>query len=221
MREARTLWRKSVAASKAEGADESAANRLMQLARAEALYGNTRTARQLVAEALAISSERFVLGFAADALAFAEDTAGAQSLIDRSARDLPPTDTLGQQIFLPIRRATVELNRGRPATALEALAPFDQYDCRCRTNPLYVRARAQADAGRSTEAVATFRTIIGVSKADIDVLTPFAHLGLARVAAKSGIRQRHGGRIRICLHSGRTPIPTCPRCKRPERNTRH
>jgi len=87
-------------------------------------------------------------------------------------------------------RAAIELGRRQPAVALQALAPADPYDCNaCRPTQRYqhyVRARAHAGAGQSAEALAEFRRVIDGAAAGIDVLTPFAHLGLARVASKSG-----------------------------------
>jgi Protein kinase domain/Tetratricopeptide repeat len=50
----------------------------------------------------------------------------------------------------------------------------------------YLRARARAGAGQTAEALAEFRRLIDSAGAGIDALTPFAYLGLARVAVKSG-----------------------------------
>jgi eukaryotic-like serine/threonine-protein kinase len=186
LREARSLVEKSVAASRSDGDVEGVAGGLIAMARVEAWYGNQLAARGVVPQALAVSSERRLLGLASDALSEAGDPSGAAALVERSAREVPSTDTVGQQIFLPIRRAAIELARGKPAQALAAMAPADQYPCSCHTYQHYVRARAHAALGHTTEALADFRTIIDESHADIDALTPFAYLGLARAAAKSG-----------------------------------
>jgi eukaryotic-like serine/threonine-protein kinase len=190
MRDSRALTEKCIATSRAEGNVEGAANQLLQLARAEALYGDVVSARRIVPEALATSSERFLLALAAGVLAEAGDLSGARSLVDRSAREYAPTDTIGQQTLLPTMRAAIELGRGQPAAALQALAPSDQYDCNtCRSTQRYqhyLRARARAGAGQTAEALAEFRRLIDGAGAGIDALTPFAYLGLARVAGKSG-----------------------------------
>jgi serine/threonine protein kinase/tetratricopeptide (TPR) repeat protein len=190
MRDSRALTERCIATSTAEGNVEGAANQLLQLARAEALYGNAFAARRIVPEALAKSAERFLLALAAGALAEAGDISDARSLVDRSAREYAPTDTIAQQTLLPTMRAAIEVGRRQPAVALQALAPADPYDCNaCRPTQRYqhyVRARAHAGAGQTAEALAEFRRVIDGAAAGIDVLTPFAHLGLARVASKSG-----------------------------------
>ena len=87
MRDSRALTERCIATSTAEGNVEGAANQLLQLARAEALYGNGFAARRIVPEALAKSAERFLLALAAGALAEAGDISDARSLVDRSGRE--------------------------------------------------------------------------------------------------------------------------------------
>jgi tetratricopeptide (TPR) repeat protein len=189
MQEARATSRQAVQASRTDGNLEAAANQFLLLARAEALFGNAAAARQLAQGALGLSEERFVLGFAADAFAAAGDVAKANALIERAARAFLPTDTMGQQIFLPSRRANVALASGRAAEALEALAPAQPYECPCMPFIEYVRATARAAVGQHAAAIAEFRRIIAVPRGERHLLL----LRAARAGARRGEERRYRG----------------------------
>ena len=191
MREARALAQKSIESAKAAGDVEAASDQLLHLARAEALYGNTAAARRLVTEALATASDRTLLGRAARSRIDAGDVPGARTLLDRLTQEFPSSNTMERQIFLPAANAAIELSLGHPAAAVEALAPSDPYDDGCVCGPYlryqrYVRAHARAATGQSAEALADFRALIDATRADFDLLTPFAYLSLARTASRSG-----------------------------------
>lgn len=185
------LAQQSIASATVEGDPEGAAERLLRLALAEALYGNLPAARHLVPKALSMSSERTLLARAARVLAEAGDVPGARALVDQAAREFATTDTMERQIFLSTVRAAIELGLGQPAAAVQALVPTDQYGDGCVCGPYlryqrYVRAYARAGTGQTAQAMADFRALVDATPTDFDVLAPFAYLGLARVAGKSG-----------------------------------
>ena len=57
----------------------------------------------------------------------------------------------------------------------------------------YVRGMARAATGETAAAIADFRRIIAVPRADSGIFLPFAQLGLARAAAKGGDPRRAKG----------------------------
>lgn len=117
MQDARVLAQQSIASATAEGDPEGAAERLLRLALAEALYGNLPAAHRLVPKALSMSSERTLLGRAARVLAEAGDVPGARTLVEQAARELAATDTMERQIFLSTVRA-ICWRSGRMPTAI-------------------------------------------------------------------------------------------------------
>jgi tetratricopeptide (TPR) repeat protein/predicted Ser/Thr protein kinase len=186
MRAAREMALAGISHDKADANPEGAADIGIGLAIAEALYGNVSDARKVAADAVALTSERFTLGGAADALAWAGDPAGASALLDRASRVFPASDTLGQEIFLPIRRAGLLLAEHKPAEALVMLRTINQYDSPQRVQAHVVRAMALMATGSTAEAIAEFRKMIDAGATPLDVRNPFVSLGLARAAAKSG-----------------------------------
>jgi tetratricopeptide (TPR) repeat protein len=186
MRAAREMTLTGISHDRADANPEGAAGTGIGLAIAEALYGNVSDARKVVADAVALTSERFTLGGAADALAWAGDPAGASALLNRAAPDFPASDTLGQQIFLPIRRAGLLLAEHKPAEALETLRSTDQYDSPQRGQAHLVRATALMAVGSTAEAITQFRRMLDSRGTVLDARNPFVYLGLARAAAKSG-----------------------------------
>jgi hypothetical protein len=169
-----------------DGNREGAAGQLVRLGSIEAWFGNTTAARDLAREALTLSDERFVLGAAGETLAEAGYLDDGAAAIERAAAQFPATDTLGQHLFLPGRRASLELARGHAAAGLAALTPSEPYDGVVRPYNRFTRARIRAALGQTAEAIADFRHIIEFPIPYISAITPFARLGLARTATKSG-----------------------------------
>jgi eukaryotic-like serine/threonine-protein kinase len=93
----------------------------------EAEFGNAAAAKQNVAAALALSSEREVKLLAALALARAGDGAGAKKLV-APLENPAPTDTMLKLFCLPTIDAAIAINAGNPAEAvqvLEATMPYE------------------------------------------------------------------------------------------------
>jgi eukaryotic-like serine/threonine-protein kinase len=159
-----------------------------------ALYGNVQSARQLTAEAMALSNGRDVQYAAALAVGVAGDS--EQSM--RLGNDLSqrfPDDTVVQFNYLPTLRAQIYLNRRDHANALAALqvaAPYElgvggSNNFSIGLYPVYLRGEAYLAAHQGVQAAAEFQKILDwrgvVVNAPIGAL---AHLGFARAYAQSG-----------------------------------
>jgi tetratricopeptide (TPR) repeat protein len=160
------------------------------LALGEALVGNAGLARRKAAEALAIDRGPERLIQAARALGLSGDVAQASSLADEAERTMPSTHTLFHAVELPIARASIELGRGAPEKALDALKPAAPYERGSGAGALYLRGQAHLAAGRGKEAADAFRKVAedraGGPLYFVGLQAELAVLGLARAAALSG-----------------------------------
>ncbi|MFQ5776938.1 MAG: protein kinase [Terriglobia bacterium] len=191
LQEAREFSRQAVALMRRGGANELAAAFTCFAAVMEAQFGNSRRAREQAAAALAIARSRDVMTTAAITLALAGDLGQAEKLINELAEGFP-TDTLVNNVWLPMARSALELHRGNATKAVELLraaAPYELGAPRFGSGfePTYVRGQAYLGAGAGTEAAREFQKILdhrGVNP--ISPLNALAHLGLGRAHALSG-----------------------------------
>jgi len=182
-----------------EGVDTAARRKLKQnvaaflghLGMQEAYVGNAALARQRVADALTMDQSPERLIEAAHVLGISGGTARASALAEEADHKTPSTDTLFHAIDLPRARAAIELGRGAPARALDALKPAAPYERGLFGNTLlYLRGLAHLEAGQGAEAAADFQKVLdnpGAGPPDtIPIANALAHLGLARAVALSG-----------------------------------
>ncbi len=149
----------------------------------EVLLGYPEEARPWAEEALKISQGESTA--AAVTLALAGDAARAKSVMD-DLNKRHPTDTLMQELEIPQIRAAIEIQRGNPSGAIEALHSAERYE-RTHVGPTYLRGLAYLRLKSGKEAVAEFIKVIkrkGISPMDIQ--HPLAQLGLARAYALAG-----------------------------------
>jgi len=148
-------------------------------ARADALSGNCRTARQLRRPALA--------------LAMCGDASEAEELAAETSR-LFPNGTLWNTVHLPAIRAAIVLRRGQPAKAVELLASASPYE-RAYPEAAYLRGLAYLRLHKGAEAAAEFRKIVDHRGANwaSDWRHPYwgqfyslSYLGMARGSALAG-----------------------------------
>jgi tetratricopeptide (TPR) repeat protein/predicted Ser/Thr protein kinase len=148
-------------------------------ARADALSGNCRTARRLGRPALA--------------LAMCGDTALAEKLAGETSK-LFPNGTIWNAVQLPEIRAAVELQRDRPAKALELLASAAPYE-RAYPEAVYLRGLAYLRLHKGAEAAAEFRKILDHKGAswgstwlypNWGLYYSISYVGLARGSALAG-----------------------------------
>jgi eukaryotic-like serine/threonine-protein kinase len=159
----------------------------------EAAFGNITEARQAAAEGLKLDpNSQGVEAETALAYAMVGDQVRAQSLAQHLNQRYP-LDTQVQSLWLPGIQAQLELNRKKPADAVNrlqrALPPIEygsigfinQISC---LYPTYIRGQAYLAAGQGTQAVAEFRKILDHSGIVWNCWTgALAHLGVARANA--------------------------------------
>ncbi len=156
----------------------------------EAMTGNLGLAKKSAAEAMRLSKDREVEYGAALALAIAGEQAGAQTIADSLGTKFP-ADTTVRFTYLPVIRAQIELNRGRPDKALTILkqaAPTEMGVSRSPIDtlfgalyPVYFRGLALNAMGRGGEAATEFRKIIDHSGVVVtDPVGALAYLQLGR-----------------------------------------
>jgi len=188
------------------GAPETAAIWTITWALREAEFGNTAHARQLAANALALTPGRDVELLAALVYSRVGDTASAQKLIEKLDHDYP-VDTLLQSYWLPTVRASLELNRGNATRAIELLQSASPYELGTPSQfqygtlyPVYVRGLAYLKVGQGPQALTEFQKILKHRGVVLNFCTyPLAYVGLARAYALSGDRPRARGAYQAFL----------------------
>jgi len=190
---ARELTRRASVSAQHADEKETAAAYESESAVREALVGNFNPARQQAQSALGLSAGRDVEAISAIALGLAGDAPHATRLADDLALRFPQ-DTIVQFEYLAMIRAASALQAGKPAQAIEALAPAVPYELGSPAQaltfslyPAYLRGEAYVAAHQSSVAAAEFQKIIdhpGV--AQNEPIAALAHLGLARAYALFG-----------------------------------
>ncbi len=192
LRKAREQKQRAVESTGRAGNKESAANRQLDGALREAVFGNLAEARQ---SALAALDEptlgKNAQGVGALTLALAGDSFRSETILDGLASRFPQ-DTLVQSVLLPTARAQIELTRKNPKRSIELLQIALPYELTVTSLngclfPAYVRGEAYLAANQGVAAAAEFekildhRGIVGACEAG-----PLAHLGIARAFAMQG-----------------------------------
>jgi predicted Zn-dependent protease len=112
----------------------------------------------------------------------------AQTQADKLAH-LYPNDTRFNGIWLPLIRATIELQRNNPARAIQFLEPATRYEAAADFQPQYFRGLSCLRLGKGAEAAVEFQKILdhkGQTDLLVSTLYPLARLGLARALSLSG-----------------------------------
>jgi DNA-binding winged helix-turn-helix (wHTH) protein/tetratricopeptide (TPR) repeat protein len=188
LREARRLWSEAARAGAQTGS--AARQALVRVAEAEveALIGDAGRARTAAESALALDQKSDTMLFAAIALALAGDAVRARTLVEAAAPRVKP-GVCSRFVWLPVGRALVEAESGRPDQALDLIRPSSRFE-RGREfglEPLGVRASIELSAGRFGEAAATFEELLRLRAANpLSPWIPYARLGLARARAYAG-----------------------------------
>jgi eukaryotic-like serine/threonine-protein kinase len=194
LRKADELTRQAAASAERVGEKEAAAIYIAEGALHQALFGNSTEARKQAAAALALSNGRDVQFMAAAALAFAGDSAKAESLADDLNKRYPQ-DSIVNFIYLPVIRAQIALIKHDSAKALALLRPDAVYDLGVTgsgaiTTALYVpyvRGMAYLQTGQGQQAAAEFQKIMDNRGAVVNQPNgAAAYVGLARAYALQG-----------------------------------
>lgn len=170
-----------------------------QAARAvwEAAYGNAGEAKRTATAALEVSREREAQYAAALALTLAGDAARSQQLTNDLDQRFPE-DTFVKFSYVPVLRALVDLERGKPAESADRLHVALAYERAANglnfsrsylggLHSAYVRGQALMTAKKYPEAEIEFRKILeNRGLVGLDPIGSLARLQLARALVLSG-----------------------------------
>ncbi len=151
-----------------------------------ATLGLCRQSRTALARAAAFPRAPKVFFGAGIALALCGEPAQAQALNDEATRRYP-SDTLVNEIQVPLIRAALELRRGKRRQTIQILQAVRRYENVSYFYQNHLRGHAWLGEGNGTEAAREFQTILANRGwTALQPLYPLAHLGLARAALLQG-----------------------------------
>jgi class 3 adenylate cyclase/Flp pilus assembly protein TadD len=196
LRKARETSRRAAEASAASEMSEAAAIWEASAALRESDFGHRDLARRGAEAALSHATGKQLWALAALTLARAGEAPRAQALAEKLQQTYP-SDTLLRSYWLPVIRASIELNRGASSKALELLrdaAPYDLADpFPVTSSPLgnmysvYLRGEAYLQAHQGKEAAAEFQNILDHPGLVLNgPIAALAQAQLARASAMSG-----------------------------------
>jgi tetratricopeptide (TPR) repeat protein len=196
---AREFSKKAFESALRDDEKETAAQWKMDLALREVEFGNRPIAKQETAAARALTSSHDTEILAAIAVARAGEVTEAEKL----AKDLEkqyPLDTLVNNYWLPVIRASEEIARNDPTKAIELLQPSAPYELASPVAwsglggpmyPAYLRGEAYLQLHRGNDAAAEYQKIVDHPGFMLACpLGALAHLGMARAALMQGDRAK-------------------------------
>jgi tetratricopeptide (TPR) repeat protein len=196
---AREFSTKAFDSAARDGERETAAQWKMDGALREVEFGNRQIAKQETGAARALTSSHDTEILAAIALARTGDAAEAEKL----AKDLEkqyPLDTLVNNYWLPVIRASEEIVRQNPAKAIQLLQPSTPYELASPVAwsglggpmyPAYLRGEAYLRLRQGNDAAAEYRKIVDHPGFMLACpLGALAQLGVARAFLMVGDRAK-------------------------------
>ena len=186
LEKAHSFMLRSIETDKAAGRKEQAASSQLIWAAIRAATGDTADARKEAADSLKLAESRDIDMLAATTFALAGDSARAETIANKLAKEYP-SDTFINSLALPEARAAIALNRNDPAKAVELLQPALPYDLAQFFEIPYVRGQAYLALHKGAEAAAEFQKILehrGIMRNRI--YGAIAHLQLGRAYAMQG-----------------------------------
>ena len=185
----RDLSKRAASSALHNESPETAAAWQMDLALRDAEFNNVALSRQETASALATASTRDVSILAALALARIGDIAKAKRMADDLAARFP-LNTVINSYWLPTIYASIEIDRGNPARAIELLqttpeyelaSPLPQFEVGGSLYPVYIRGQAYLSLHQGKEAAEEFQKYLDHSGVAVNCpLAALARLQLAR-----------------------------------------
>jgi eukaryotic-like serine/threonine-protein kinase len=177
-----------VTMARESGMNESAANVLVNLAKAKAVYGESDAARENLREALKLADSKDVKLGVARVMALNGQEGEAQKLMENLARE-HPSNTFLNDLDMPVISAASQLNSGQGDAALRTLERVKSFEFGRKAGllPNYVQALAYLRLRRPEEAEAQFNGILAHRGLEpLDPIWVASHLGLARTYALRG-----------------------------------
>jgi eukaryotic-like serine/threonine-protein kinase len=198
---ARDLSKRAADSALHNESPETAAAWQMDVALRDAEFGNVELSRRETASALATASTRDVSILAALALARVGDIEQAKQLADDLAGRFPLNTALNRY-WLPTIYASIEIQRGNPARAVELLqtaaqyelgSPLPQFEVGGSLYPVYVRGQAHLLLRQGKAALGEFQKVLDHRGVTVNSpLGALARLQLARAYVLTGDSTRAG-----------------------------
>ena len=192
---ARALSKRAADSALHNESPETAAAWQMDVALRDAEFENVGLSRRAIASALATASTRDVSILAALALARVGDIDQAKHLADDLAGRFPLNTALNRY-WLPTIYASIEIQRGNPARAVELLqnaaqyelgSPLPQFEVGGSLYPVYVRGQAHLLLRQGKAALGEFQKLLDHRGVTVNSpLGALARLQLARAYVLTG-----------------------------------
>jgi eukaryotic-like serine/threonine-protein kinase len=161
---------------------EAAGDVLSSTAEWAAVLGQCQQIRADLARAAALPRTPLSFFRAGIALALCGDAAQALTLSDEAVKQYPK-NTLVNEIYLPLVRAQIEIQRGNRTQAIHMLQAVSRYESVSFYYQNYLRGQAYLGEQKGAEAAREFQAILDHRGWNpLSPLYPLAHLGLARAA---------------------------------------
>ena len=151
-----------------------------------AQFGDCGKVKEQTRKALDTSHGQLTLALAANALAICGDSGQTESIVSDLVKRFP-TDTLLNEVRLPLIRAHLEMQRGNSTQALQLLEPTRPNGKYLLFPIAYLRGQVYLAERKGPDAAAQFQEILdhrGWSA--LSYFYPLAQLGLARAAVLQG-----------------------------------
>jgi eukaryotic-like serine/threonine-protein kinase len=185
---ARQSYKQAFSLAQHLGLKEFAAALRIIEASCDAELGNMAPARQGAQEALGLSADRDTRTYGATVLALSGDTVRSEKLLAELAKEFP-TDTLLNAVSLPVARAIIAMQQGKPAQAVTALEASLPYELGAGPGgagywPMHIRGEAFLKAHEGAKAATEYKKILDHQGIDpTNPLYALARLGLGRAYA--------------------------------------
>jgi eukaryotic-like serine/threonine-protein kinase len=183
---ARELSNRAAELAQQRNLPEEAANSVSSNAEWAVVFGQCQQSRAEIARAATLSGTTLSFFRAGMALALCNDAAQAQALNDEAIKRYPK-NTIVNEIYLPLIRAELEIQRGNRPQAVQMLQAVSRYESVSFYYPNYLRGQTWLGERNGAEAAREFQTIVDHRGwSPLSPLYPLAHLGLARAAVLQG-----------------------------------
>ena len=186
LRKAREFSTTAIEMAQRRDLKEVAAQITAGAAARDAQLGNCSEVKAQTAKALLLSHDRITVSLSANALAVCGDLVQTKTLIDELARRFP-TDSLINEVRIPLIEAQVEMERGNPGQAIQLLEKTKLYEGNILFPIAYLRGQAYLAERKDTEAAAQFQQILNNRGwSALSYFYPLAYVGVARAAVLQG-----------------------------------
>jgi eukaryotic-like serine/threonine-protein kinase len=167
-------------------AKEVAAGYAVESALLGSVFGQCSPIKTTTSQSSGLERNITFLTRGAVALALCGEAGQEQSFVDELTKQ-HPKDTLINSLWIPVIRASLQINRNNPTEALQLLESSKRYEAAAEFWPQYLRGLTYLKLKSGNEAAAEFQKILdNRGQAALSALYPLAYLGLARAAALTG-----------------------------------